>query len=73
MLTKAEFTQRLKNACLSVIAAETELTEIDAKFGDADCILCEARKLFDVCQKLYAIEENCVINREVIPESWWKR
>lgn len=36
MLTKAEFTQRLKNACLSVIAAETELTEIDAKFGDAD-------------------------------------
>ncbi len=36
MLTKAEFAQRLKNACLSVIAAETELTEIDAQFGDAD-------------------------------------
>ena len=36
MLTKAEFAQRLKNACLSVIAAEAELTEIDAKFGDAD-------------------------------------
>lgn len=36
MLTKAEFAQRLKNACLSVIAAEAELSEIDAKFGDAD-------------------------------------
>ena len=36
MLTTAEFAQRLKNACLSVIAAEAELTEIDAKFGDAD-------------------------------------
>ena len=36
MLTKAEFAERLKNACLSVIAAEAELTEIDAKFGDAD-------------------------------------
>ena len=36
MLTKAEFAQRLKNACLSVISAEAELTEIDAKFGDAD-------------------------------------
>ena len=36
MLTKAEFAQRLKNACLSVIAEEAELTEIDAKFGDAD-------------------------------------
>ena len=36
MLTKAEFARRLKNACHCVIAAEAELTEIDAKFGDAD-------------------------------------
>ena len=36
MLTKAEFALRVKNACLCVIAAEAELTEIDAKFGDAD-------------------------------------
>ena len=36
MLTKAEFALKLKNACLCVIAAEAELTEIDAKFGDAD-------------------------------------
>lgn len=36
MLTKAEFAQKLKNACACVIAAEEELTQIDAKFGDAD-------------------------------------
>lgn len=36
MLTKAEFAQKLNNACLTVIAAESQLTEIDAKFGDAD-------------------------------------
>ena len=36
MLTKSEFACRLKNACLTVIGAEEELTAIDAKFGDAD-------------------------------------
>lgn len=35
-MTKSEFALRLKNACASVMAAEEELTEIDAKFGDAD-------------------------------------
>ena len=42
------------------------------KFGDADCILCEARKIFDVCAKFFAIEETCIIEREEIPEAWWK-
>lgn len=55
MLTKAEFAQRLKNACLSVIAAEAELTEIDAKFGDADHGFTMAK----VCNAiLAAIEES---------------
>lgn len=36
MLTKEQFANRFKNACLCVIAAEQELTDIDAKFGDAD-------------------------------------
>lgn len=35
-MTKGEFALRLKHACASVIAAESELTEIDSKFGDAD-------------------------------------
>lgn len=42
------------------------------KFGDADCILCDAKGIFEVCSKLFAIEENCVIDREEIPEEWWK-
>ena len=42
------------------------------KFGDADCILCDARKIYEVCQKLFSIEKNCVIDREIIPEEWWK-
>ena len=42
------------------------------KFGDADCILCDAKKIFEVCKKLFAIEETCIIEREEIPESWWK-
>lgn len=55
MLTKAEFAQRLKNACLSVIAAEAELTEIDAKFGDADHGFTMAK----VCNAIIAaIEES---------------
>ncbi len=36
MIDKAELTRRLKNACTAVCEAEEELTEIDAKFGDAD-------------------------------------
>ena len=55
MLTKAEFAQRLKNACLTVIAAEAELTEIDAKFGDADHGFTMAK----VCNAIIAaIEES---------------
>ena len=42
------------------------------KFGDADCILCDAKGIFEVCEKLFAIEENCVIDRAEIPEEWWK-
>lgn len=35
-MTKTEFSARLKNACARVRSAEQELTDIDAKFGDAD-------------------------------------
>ncbi len=36
MIDRAEFAERLKNACKSVISAQDELTEIDSHFGDAD-------------------------------------
>ena len=35
-MTKAEFALRLQNACAAVAAAEQELSDIDARFGDAD-------------------------------------
>ena len=35
-MTKAEFALRLQNACAAVAAAERELSDIDARFGDAD-------------------------------------
>lgn len=36
MISKEQLVARLKNACATVCEAEAELTEIDAKFGDAD-------------------------------------
>ena len=54
MLTKAEFAQRIKNACLAVIAAEAELTEIDAKFGDAD----HGYTMAKVCNAILAAIED---------------
>lgn len=36
MISKEQLVNRFKNACISVCNAEAELTEIDAKFGDAD-------------------------------------
>ena len=35
-MTKAEFADRLQNACSAVTGAEQELSDIDARFGDAD-------------------------------------
>ncbi len=44
----------------------------EVKFGDATCILCDAKGISDVCHKLFTIEENCVIDRDAIPKEWWK-
>ncbi len=42
------------------------------KFGDADCFLCEARKIYDVSVKIFSIEPDCTLDRDTIPEAWWK-
>lgn len=44
----------------------------EVRFGDATCILCDAKKIFDVCYKLFSIDPQGVIEREFIPEEWWK-
>ena len=45
----------------------------NVKFGDAECILCEADKIFDIYRKIIEIEPNCLIERETIPEHWWNK
>ncbi len=42
------------------------------KLGDADCILCDANKIFDVVEKVLKHQINAVMDCESIPEEWWK-
>lgn len=42
------------------------------KLGDAECILCDARAVFKVTGKILQKELNCLIDRQEIPEEWWK-
>ena len=41
------------------------------KFGDADCILCDAVKIYEVTKKILSHEINCIIDRKEIPKEWW--
>lgn len=41
-------------------------------FGDAECILCDAEKLFDVTCRVLSHEPNCLMEREAIPAEWWE-
>ena len=72
MITKAELIVRFRNACKSVCAAEAELTDIDAKFGDAACILCDANGLFRVTRHVLAPDPEAFITEPVIPAQRWK-
>lgn len=42
------------------------------RLGDADCILCDAEKLFGVTSLVLSHEINCLIDRDTIPGEWWK-
>lgn len=41
------------------------------KFGDAECILCDAKKVCEVVGRILTKEVNCLIDRESIPKEWW--
>ena len=41
------------------------------RFGDAECILCDAKKVFEVTGKVLEQELNCLIDRAEIPKEWW--
>ena len=41
------------------------------KFGDAECILCDAKSLLEITGRVLSHELNCLIERETIPREWW--
>lgn len=42
-----------------------------ARFGDAECILCDAEQLVKVTGAILQQEMNCFIDRDEIPEAWY--
>lgn len=40
-------------------------------FGDAECILCDAEKMFEVTSRILSRERGCFIDREEIPRKWY--
>lgn len=42
------------------------------RLGDAECILCDAEKVFEVTGRVLSHEINCLIDREEIPAEWWR-
>ncbi len=40
-------------------------------FGDAQCILCDAAKLFEVTGKILEKDSNCFVERASIPKEWY--
>lgn len=41
------------------------------RLGDAECILCDAEKIFEVTGKILTREKNCFIDCEIIPKEWY--
>ncbi len=43
----------------------------NVRLGDAECILCDAERLFEVTGRILQREKNCFIDRETIPQEWY--
>ena len=41
------------------------------RLGAAECILCEAEKLYEVTGRILTKEANCFIERNEIPKEWY--
>ena len=41
------------------------------RLGEAQCILCDAEKLFEVTGRILEKEINCFIDKEIIPKEWY--
>ena len=44
----------------------------NVRFGDAKCILCDAKGIFEVTSKVYQHDRECFTSLDVIPEEWWR-
>lgn len=44
----------------------------EVRFGDAKCILCDAKKLLEVTGKILAKEPGCFLDCETIPTKWYE-
>ena len=44
----------------------------EVKFGDADCILCDAEKIFEVTRHVLAPNPECIITEQFIDTSRWE-
>lgn len=42
------------------------------RFGDADCLLCDARRIFEVVRHVLAPDPECLVTAAYIHESRWK-
>ena len=42
------------------------------KFGDADCLLCDARRIFEVVRHVLAPDPECIVTSEYIAPERWK-
>lgn len=42
------------------------------KFGDADCLLCDARRIFEVVRHVIAPDPECIVTSESIAPERWK-
>ena len=43
------------------------------RLGDAEGILCDANRIFEVTGAILEQEPNCFIDREEIPKEWYAR
>lgn len=41
------------------------------RLGDANCILCDAARLFEVTGRILSHDKNCFLDREEIPREWY--
>ena len=45
---------------------------VEARFGDAKCILCDCVGIYRTTERVLAHQINCFLERDEIPAAWWR-